>query len=514
MELQEIKVMNRIVLIVFINLLFCQTSIDFNRIKNYFQSNKYGLNNQKDFRERYLSSRMVQFNKDKLSDKLNKLRLEFWYLRSLYASGEIEKAIERYEDKVYNDKENNGLILTHPPFSDEMKNCNIESCVCSIIEDVEKENLDILSEENLKKNFANLWLLFGNLENTKDFNTDKNFKISFNDKENINSIQPSEKVSVMFSNEGNSQNGKVTFGILPRILPYSESKSFDEELNFRAKFFRIQNIRKKTWDDEKHKIYTPFEISKKNEIIKENLEVLKFVDPLTINGEQIKRLKDDKETLIYSKLIKYYPILDDNKDYLGNQHNMLNNNYLYIFSDFIGDKYQRYTFKINKGKKIKKKKKKNKNKKIGNDYVIWIRPDDNWEYRYYSPDEEFTIEIPHAYTKSKDGMPQYEIVIENYTYESIHDSTSFNSESDNIRINKSFVGSIENYEKWFVNNQQQDWINKVDVDNYSDKIHIRGSKEDTLDIYIEKKRKSKNINQDAIWWTIISAFLASLAFEK
>ena len=31
MELQEIKVMNRIVLIVFINLLFCQTSIDFNR---------------------------------------------------------------------------------------------------------------------------------------------------------------------------------------------------------------------------------------------------------------------------------------------------------------------------------------------------------------------------------------------------------------------------------------------------------------------------------------------------
>ena len=92
-----------------------------------------------------------------------------------------------------------------------MKNCNIESCVCSIIEDVEKENLDILSEENLKKNFANLWLLFGNLENTKDFNTDKNFKISFNDKENINSIQPSEKVSVMFSNEGNSQNGKVTF---------------------------------------------------------------------------------------------------------------------------------------------------------------------------------------------------------------------------------------------------------------------------------------------------------------
>ena len=100
-----------------------------------------------------------------------------------------------------------------------MKKCNKNNCVCSTIEDKEKENLDIISEENINNNFANVWIVLGDMKNTKNIRVDKDFKAELKDTANINKNQPTQQVRIMYN-----EDNKVTYAILPRILDKSEKQ--------------------------------------------------------------------------------------------------------------------------------------------------------------------------------------------------------------------------------------------------------------------------------------------------
>tara|TARA_Y100001970_G_C14256429_1_gene875818 strand:+ start:5156 stop:6661 length:1506 start_codon:yes stop_codon:yes gene_type:complete len=498
--------MKKIIIYLFLGFLFSQQEFSFDNMTKTWKNYKFG--NQIEFQDKvyeYLA------NLDP-SQRADELKLNFWIIRSLYSDGKIEEAIKYYEDEV---KIKLKDVLLHPPYKEEMMNCKNSKCICKNIRKYDpnhNDNLDIISDENLSKHFANVWIVIGRDEKTihePDLSPSDFMVEGFTE----NAIhQPTTPVNVNYGSLDNPQN--VRFAILPR--PFNQSNfsdcrdDFECQLNNRAKWKRLDTIRNRYWDVENSKIK---QISE--------LDELNFTDVLTMEGDPV--LKSGKSQ--YAKLVNltdgnktfssYFPILEDNN---SNNNDITSFHRLYVFNE--RDYYSRYSFKIvyeeldlstfgsgfdtglDSG---------------SNDYFVYIKwqnhPDENkrWFLSDFIDKNQFTLAIPNEYSK------KYNITINNKSYKTISED-SFNSGMK--IISNPDEAELLKYEDWFDDGETV-YSEKLDLKNGrvdTDLIEIRPgdftNKDDVLNIKIEKDideledAKNKKTNR-VIWYTVISSFIIS-----
>ena len=446
---------------------------------------------QKDFKNN-LSSDFAQAIKQELKnssgDDSDRLRLKFWEIRLLYAEGEIESAIAKY-NKVISQLTGQCVVesiadseiktekdckdgdwqtfrkkLYHKPFKENIVKCKNNQCVCKDFDN--QENLEFLSPGNLIKNFSTIYLVIGN----KEYFDKKGFGHEFK----LNLIDPVlTRTSVFYGKENKNSDvptnladlKNVKFAILPMVYnyPINDKMKFIDYINNRSKQKRLTKLRSKYWNSEKH------------EINRKMLEPLHFSDKVEISskGKSNKEFpldKDGNPLEIYSNKIEYFP------QYKGSEKFNFEDNFnrLYIFSGSDGDeRISRYSFRVGSSPTRIKKSKKTKN----NETFIYLKWDawengggkKKWYLRDYIEPDLFKIEIPRYYISDYGG--DYNIIINGVPYDRIpKNSNIFNQ---GIKITTSDYKSTKAKLSNFITFADDEILeNRIDIDQLSNTNNI------------------------------------------
>jgi len=109
--------------------------------------------------------------KDNVSNKYVEVYLTLWHAKIKFCLGEIKEAID-LRNSLKTMTKDYEEILFHDLFSELIDNCEIDDCICKKgkLTNYSNENLDLISDENLSKNFFNLNLFIKkNENNSEDF---------------------------------------------------------------------------------------------------------------------------------------------------------------------------------------------------------------------------------------------------------------------------------------------------------------------------------------------------------
>ena len=301
-----------------------------------------------------------------------RLFLEIWKTRVLYASGRIDEAIQ-VKERLISDNLDISCNLTQRG----MRNCKDERCLHKDITYI--EGLDFLSNKYLKRNYVDLWVVV---------NSDKvNYEDagqSPNDSQDPTYIAKiTEKTDVFW------EKYRVRYSLIPPrfgsakyfdnqvsdlSMQKEDKEEFIEYINLLSKLHRVESLRDKFWDHDKLKIN--FSHKQKNSKQEENEEqhYLRFTDSLPSQYDAGR----------FGLKISHIPKLED------------------LFSDFHegSEYYQFYTQNNPEQKKIKRYSfKTNKNRKSSQ--FLFLSWGEDWKLVEQTEPDQIVFEIPAIFIDKK-----------------------------------------------------------------------------------------------------------------
>ncbi len=301
------------------------------------------------------------------------LFLRIWKIRTLYASGRIDEAIQEKE-RLFLDREklNIKCDLTQRGMR---KKCNNDSCShqnnINLI-----EGLDFLSDKSLKENYVDLWVVV----NSDEVNYRDAGKTPEHSKDATYISKITEKTDVFW------ENYRVRFSLNP---PRFESNKyfanqvdalerqkeympeFIEYINLLSKLHRIESLRDKFWDHDNLKINFSYTEKKSDE--KKN-HYLRFADsiPSQLNAGK------------FGLKIPHIPKLED----LFRNFREGSEYYQFYTQDEPNNpKLKRYSFKTNKEEE--------------REQFLFLSWRDGWKLVEQTEPDQIVFEIPDVFIKDK-----------------------------------------------------------------------------------------------------------------
>lgn len=300
-----------------------------------------------------------------------KLFLDIWKIRVLYASGKIDEAIQAKERLLNN---NTGCNLTQR----KMRNCKAKGCLHDNITYI--EGLDFLSDKYLKRNYVDLWVVV----NSNEVNYKDAGQTPYDSQDSQYISEITEKTDVFWD------RNRVRFSLIPprfESIKYfdnqvsdlsmqkEDKEEFIEYINLLSKLHRIEYLRDQYWDPDSLRINFSYKEKESKEEKKEEHHYLRFTDSIPSQFDNAGR---------FGLKIPHIPKLEDlfSNFYEGSEY------YQFYTEDYPGQKkLKRYSFKTNKSKKASQ--------------FLFLSWGDNWQLVEQTEPDQIVFEIPVVFIDKK-----------------------------------------------------------------------------------------------------------------